>query len=87
MPDMKQHTCPYEGWHVVRTTDAGRSNRSVLQCGDWGWLCDRCQQDRANRRARAIVRAILQTCSHHEWTQDDIENCVISILAGEELDA
>lgn len=79
VPDQEAtpHQCPYGG-----IVPGGR----VWDCGTAGGLCNRCQQDMANRRARAIVRAILQTCSHHEWSQDDIENCVISILAGEELD-
>lgn len=62
--DEPPHVCPYGGRAGRRPEDHFEepSHRHVLEswwdCGDHGWLCDRCQQDRADARTRAVVRAI-----------------------------
>jgi hypothetical protein len=50
--EAKQHQCPYEGcmWTSPTATWADEP-----KCGDYGWLCDRCKEDRADRRTRALV--------------------------------
>ena len=50
MPDTK-HECPYGG---------NVSPGPNWPCGLNGGLCHRCQQDRADRRTRAIVKAQLR---------------------------
>jgi hypothetical protein len=55
---MTEHRCPYDGRQLVHDIRGGTAGVYADTCGDNGWLCDRCKQDRADNRALAIARAI-----------------------------
>ena len=50
---MSKHDCPYEGYT--------RGAEEDHKCGNWGFLCDMCKEDRAD------IRAVLSglCCSPH----------------------
>ncbi len=47
-----EHTCPYNG----ETWQAG----DWYPCGEHGWLCDRCKEDRADKRYATLAWAVLR---------------------------
>lgn len=61
-----EHECPYGATHerviLVRTGESPGIERSwqVIQCGQAGWLCNRCREDRADARIEALVNAIVR---------------------------
>lgn len=97
MTDMT-HTCPYGGiieqhpqWPVSQGLSGpiyGPVSYGNWDCGKAGRLCDRCKQDRADRRTRALVRATLWQLSNTSIRMDaaDIESLAISIIGGEGLE-
>ena len=63
----KQHQCPYGGEQAalrVRTVPVEgqpmfETSWHQQSCGQGGWLCDRCREDRADARTRALVLATM----------------------------
>lgn len=52
------HECPYGGEHAVASMMPGWPDGVKWNCGEVGWLCDRCKEDRADSRVRALLFAL-----------------------------
>lgn len=58
IPDAAEYECPYNG-RLYLDTVTGLSSVTVTRiqyarCGERGWLCHRCREDRADARMQRI---------------------------------
>lgn len=63
---MTEHVCPYKGKGSFAAYDNESLHWHNQRCGEHGWLCKRCEQDRADAR---LERQLKRT----EQLRDDIE--------------
>lgn len=50
-----QHACPHEGQTSISTR---ADDNLALYCGDWGWLCPACREDKADARTDRLVEGM-----------------------------
>lgn len=58
MNEPTKRECPYGGCRTVNEVRGGVRGDYWDVCGDKGWLCDRCKEDRADNRTTWLVTAI-----------------------------
>lgn len=61
MTDTK-HECPYGGASSFHLREGAVSVGRL--CGEHGWLCDRCKEDRADKRNERLIASI---ALHANW--------------------
>jgi hypothetical protein len=63
MTEPTKHECPFKGHRWTTCIMADGSPRLAWQfCGEDGWLCDRCKEDREDERNRKLVEAMGNKC-------------------------
>lgn len=75
----REHFCPHGGRLVQTVAFHGETAESIVLCGDAGFLCPACREDRADARTRQLVEGLalaglLANPNTAKLSADDIES-------------